>query len=693
MVASSLLSLLLGARVRPSAPFSFVRPGTPSRGARGRALPASPPPSRRDDGGLGDDDDDGAADDDWREFRAQLVRSEGSSDDGGGRSGSDDPRHYAYETGDLVERGSIVISVPSVDPYLDDVDSLTNVCYRKSVVLVLDAAPDFVRGVMLNRPTDVGVKEGPDDGTMRFVRPGRGEEYEDELGSCLGEGCEASEDGGPASAAATPRGARWKVWFGGEAGGPYSDDPHVVCLHSVETELAASLSDRILPGVHLTTFEGARAVVRAGQARPSDFWLFCGVCGWETSSFLREMREEGLWHVASVDGGTVWAELDMLRCEEEDEEAAERGCDVDRDPRNAGLHVWDTLAEDVGIVGKSDGREGQGEEEPFGDLMLREWATDALFYSAEVGAVAPVSVEDGNDNYVDDDIIDNDDKEFVLSEYDPASAMGGSSSMRRDVPSSLVGAMFRASSALRSPFLLSDQGFHKSLVLILRDDDDVTEGAVLNRPTSDIVRLDLGDGKTGEWPVRWGGPAQGPSLAYEEGRSDRGRGDVDDDDESEQGEASVVFLHASDALQRAGVGLPLGTGPVCRCSEVDVVRALASGAADGVDFVAVRGVATWAKGDSGEGGRAGGVLGDVASGYFEPVSSGGMGLAWEALLLQTRLTSSNIVVNASEGRRAWSAAGLEVDEDVEKVHVFGTSSSVAMLADEAADRWMKVNFL
>ena len=164
-------------------------------------------------------------DEDWRDFRAQLVRSENNND-----SDDDIPKdkqpsdndHWAYDTGDFVERGSIVLSIPSTNPYLNNIDILNNISYRKSIVLVLQVSPYFIQGIILNRPTNIGVKDGNDveDGLMQFVQPGHGEVFENELGNCLGENCELDYGNDVNDISAK----RWKVWFGGEVNGPYSSE-------------------------------------------------------------------------------------------------------------------------------------------------------------------------------------------------------------------------------------------------------------------------------------------------------------------------------------------------------------------------------------------------------------------------------------------------------------------------------------
>ena len=122
----------------------------------------------------------------------------------------------------------------------------------------------------MNRPTNIGVKEG-----MQFVQPGHGEVYANEMGHCLGDNCELEE----ASSDAQAHSARWKVWFGGEVGGLYSDYPQIMCLHSVSTDMARSVSDAVLPGIYVTSFVGAQKIVQQNEATPSDFWLFCGITG------------------------------------------------------------------------------------------------------------------------------------------------------------------------------------------------------------------------------------------------------------------------------------------------------------------------------------------------------------------------------------------------------------------------------
>ncbi|KAL9180208.1 hypothetical protein ACHAXT_008178 [Thalassiosira profunda] len=592
----------------------------------------------------------GAVEDDWREFRAHLVQSESDDDTNAPSKRPDKEKgeeHWAFETGDFVERGSIVVSVPSSDAFLNDVDALNNICYRKSIVLVLDVGPNFIQGIVLNRPTNIGVREG-----MQFVQPGHGEVYEDELGACLGENCDVDEGGEIHSA------ARWKVWFGGEVGGPYSDYPQVMCLHSVASESAAAVSDVVLPGIFVTSFDGAQSIVRKGDADPSDFWLFCGICGWETSTFYREMHEEGLWHIVSADSGTILEELNMLRCEEEEEAAAVQNCDIDQYPENAGLHTWEMLMENIGLE-----REAHESEDSFGDLMLHEWATGALSFSVKEEQTSMIAHPFAGSGLADDG------SEFDLSDYDPASAMSSEGDVL-EPRQPLVGVMVRASSAKRSPYLLSDQGFHKSLILILRDDDDYSEGVMLNHVTSRTLQLDLGD-ETVDLPIRYGGPTH---YYYADGEED------DDLD------IPSVFLHSSDLLRDAGIGTPVGKSRLLRCTEEEVIKVLKAGFVSANEFMCVQGFSMWTKR-----GEHTGVLGDVESGFFELVRRPIVRDIWSTLLPQKQLTEETLSTNVATSRKAWNLASRDAmnANAKDEIHVFGTGVDVATLADEAQLRWVK----
>lgn len=422
----------------------------------------------------------------------------------------------------------------------------------------------------------------------------------------------------------------------------------------------------------MTSFEGADVIVKAGEAKKSDFWLFCGICGWETSSFYREMHGEGLWRIVSSDGGTILEELNLQRCEEEEEPAAEGICDVDSDSRNAGIHTWEMLMDMIGR-----GAEACESEDSFGDLMLREWATGALSLSLDEGQSNMISewLTISSDQNIDDEHND-----FDIAQYDPAASMSLSSGVdtleqTMKLKNSLVGALIRGSSARRSPFLLSDQGYHKSLILIIRDDDECSEGIILNHVTDSSYRLELGTEDTVDLTVRYGGPVQ---------------------DDGEGGELPITFLHTNKNIANAGTGSLVGNG-IFRCKEEETINAISMGLASSDDFMAIQGLSVWKK--HRENGKVvGGVLGDIEEGFFEPVSQAQVMRVWSILNSQSRQSPTTVEENISLTQKAWHQAGenggaVEAAVNEENMFVFGSDQDVAALADEALRRWVKLYFL
>lgn len=579
--------------------------------------------------------------DDWRDFRAALVSGESGSGQSSNNSGRNDEQ-WAYETGDYVERGSIVLSVPSSNAYLDTIDSLNNICYRKAIVLVLDAGSRFIKGIVLNRPTNVGVREGFDGNSMELCRPGHGELVV-ELGSCIGDGCDLQTE-------EEVKSARWKVWFGGECGGLFSDDPQIICIHTIGTRLATSLSSEVLPGIYSTTFAGAESIVRAGEARQSDFWVFCGYVGWDVEIFHEEMFEEGLWHIVSADTSTVLEELNMLRCEEEDS----KECDIDSDARNAGLHVYDMLAKRIGLDFPVESQSELVGGHSFGDLMLHEFATAALSFSEESNLAQP-NLSKGI-GYESSSALD----------YDPAVLM-------KRAQRCAAGTLLRASSGERSPYLFSDQGFHKSLLLLLRTNEEYTEGVILNLVSSTVLELETGP-ESIEFPLRYGGSV---NISTEDGDSDTV-------------EESTLFLHSDIDLGKSGVGTQVGKSRFYLCNYDEVIQAVTSGVAS-QSFIAFEGISIWAND-----GDMSGVEEDVKNGFLETVPASREKLVWDKLLEQELLTEDNLAINAHLGRQAWSLASADSENDKaakSNQYVFGTDVQTNTLADEASRRWMMTNIL
>jgi putative AlgH/UPF0301 family transcriptional regulator len=246
-----------------------------------------------------------------------------------------------------------------------------------------------------------------------------------------------------------------------------------------------------------------------------------------------------------------------------------------------------------------------------------------------------------------------------------------------------VGTLLRASSAERSPFLLEDQEFHKSIILLLAEDENTSVGLILNQPSVKGLEMKLVDKKTKEkreveLPVRFGG-----QYAI-------------------RGQGNLVWLHYSEALCEAKVGKSVGPEDgIWQCSEAEATSAIRAGLAKPADFLIVSGLSAWIKGERGV---YDGMRGEVKKGKFEVIDNDEIGDVWEALKEQELLTKLNFVTNLNAGKEAWKAGGDvkgkegdeipvtagigdRFDEDDDKM-VFKSNVKVAKLSDDALRSWV-----
>ena len=150
------------------------------------------------------DDNEEEKEEDWRDFRAKLVqqyRGDGEkiTTTSSSSSSKNKKQQWAYESGDVIEKGSLIVSHPIQDFAYG---GLRQQYFHKCVVLVLEHSAKFTKGIILNRPT----KE-----TMR-----------DDLN------------------------VDWNVWFGGDVQGLDSDGEEFTCLHQLNTPLAQNLSQLVV---------------------------------------------------------------------------------------------------------------------------------------------------------------------------------------------------------------------------------------------------------------------------------------------------------------------------------------------------------------------------------------------------------------------------------------------------------------
>ena len=251
-----------------------------------------------------------------------------------------------------------------------------------------------------------------------------------------------------------------------------------------------------------------------------------------------------------------------------------------------------------------------------------------------------------------------------------------------------VGSMVRASSVDRSPFLLENQEYHKSIVLVLLDDVNLSVGVILNLPAANGVELALVDKNTGaqrmlQIPVRFGG-----QYAI-------------------QGQSPTMWLHYSESLREAEVGSPIGetreaSNGIWKCTQDEASSAIGQGLARPSDFLIVSGLCVWTKGAQSD---TRGIQGEVMEKRFEVIPQSQFSEVWAGLKKQEVLTKVNLLKNLSSGYTAWKAASTDdkseaSDEDVisdgigegydeeNDSFVFKSEKTVSQLSDDALRSWV-----
>lgn len=393
-----------------------------------------------------------------------------------------------------------------------------------------------------------------------------------------------------------------------------SPKPDIVCLHSLKNKQAEKASIQVMKDIQWTTFENAKRLVQVGAAKPTDFWVFIGYAGWGPGQLMGELDRKS-WYMVATDSQTLLTELGR-------QSAAS-------DPREAGLDSWTLL---MNMIGRSEtAKEHSGD---FDDLMLKEWALKNLL-SNEAGGGAgskelpPDAAEGLGMNFPQEPLA----KRTAPFERFMDRMRGPERS--EDV---FVGSVVRASPAERSPFLLDGQEFHKSIVLVLSDENGITVGAILNRPASKGLDIQIKDKNTGttkkvKIPLRFGGHY------------------------TVQGTEALLWLHCNPALRNAEIGSPVGDmgGKIWKCTADDVINSIGRGLATTDDFIVISGVSVWSKPPGVL--QPLGMQGEVYEGKYEVVPQKKIEDVWKELSKQDVLTSDNLELNLEVATEAWKAGG------------------------------------
>lgn len=312
------------------------------------------------------------------------------------------------------------------------------------------------------------------------------------------------------------------------------------------------------------------------------------------------------------------------------------------DPRDAGLETWRHLME---MIDENVAVDSPDPSELFDDLVLKEWSRRQLFHPPTTDDTMP-EPKFANETQIS------------------------------------LGLIVRSSSSAHSPFLLVQQDMHKALILVIMDNDQYTVGVVLNHPSSEVVDLAV--------PLKDTEHTINVPFIQRYG----GQYSVHGEDEK-----SILWLHCKENLRKLMIGTPFtssGEG-IWECLRDDVAYAITNYLAQPKDFMAVSGGCVWEKSD---GGRAGGLRGEIWDGKYEPVSPERTQDIWEKLISQDLMGTTNIDKNIGIGKEAWKVAGSKENHKNAAINqenldptVFKSDVKVSTLADAALRRWVATYIL
>lgn len=404
-----------------------------------------------------------------------------------------------------------------------------------------------------------------------------------------------------------------------------------------------------MKGINYTSVSMAKSLITNGQAKPSDFYFFAGYLEWENGELLNEI-ENGLWNTIAADASIVRKGMKILT-----------GQDV-KDVENAGVKTWTMMMDLMHKHGNSKYKYVT-KKQSFEDEILHEWAREKLFFKEAPLFMRDELNEDGEDTDVGEVV------ETITGNV-------------------LPGTLLRGSSACTS-FLLSDQEFHKSMILVVQDDQELSVGLILNLPSDRTFDASIRDDSkifkskfSTQLPLRYGGQYGGISTVAENDE------DSDDDDDD-----PLFILHMSPTLRDANIGQPIGENfndGIWSCTTQEYASAIASYKASPDEFMCIDGFCLWTKHLTESGNVGGGVIEEVMKGHFEIVPHVRTSKVWHELLQQEILSEGTLHKNFNIFDSAWSLADQNWRKDRNDDDKTDKYHKLSLLNDEALKRWMMI---
>lgn len=396
----------------------------------------------------------------------------------------------------------------------------------------------------------------------------------------------------------------------------------------------------------------------------SSVQLYSGYAGWGPQQLSNELDKKS-WYVVATDPQTLLQEMKLNSA---------AGCD----PRDAGLETWSLL---MHMIGRGETADDSDCVVEFDDLMLKEWALKNLLgNSGHPGEQRPVFPLPMTVDQEEADLAAKAESMNRLLNLPNHVDARAASHARDAIPGSLV----RAAPKDRSPFLLDDQEFHKSVVLLLSEDENLSVGAILNRPATKALDIQVsqkdGSGsRQTNLPIRFGGQYS-----------------------VQDGEEALLWVHCNPNLRAAQVGVPIGADNpegIWQCNSEDVTAAVGQGLAAPEDFLVVTGLTVWNKNKFG----GGGIQDEIRKGKFEVIPSTQTPCVWDVLKRQETLHSHNLLQSLDLATEAWNAAAPNHQSALygrsgggmaaplgnsQQDRVFKTDEKVSDLSDKALRSWV-----